>query len=266
MVKYTLPRAPGSDLESGTKMPELAVLTPSYRRDAELFEDLHASVLAHTAPDVVHHVVCPPSDLHLFRRYVGPRCRVWTHRDFLPRRYVPIANASGLAINLRRPWPPVRGWVVQQLMKMAAAAQIDATALLIADSDAVLVRHVRASDLTVDGRTAYCRVDGAVTAQMGRHVQWHKVARRLLQLPEAAELPLPDYVSAMSVWDSAVLIELKSRLEQVSGRNWLEMVASELHVSEFMLYGVFVDEVLRDRAALQTPLCQEGYAKPSLKK
>src|SRR5687768_8891559 len=103
-------RMPGLSRRA-SDMDDLAVLTPSFRGDARLFADLHESVLANTAPSVVHHVVTPPSDAHLFRQYAGARCRVWTHRDLLPRHCVSVPYASGLTINLRRPWLPVRGWV-----------------------------------------------------------------------------------------------------------------------------------------------------------
>lgn len=145
------------------------------------------------------------------------------------------------------------------MMKMAAASAIDGDAVLIADSDAVLVRHIQASDLLVDGKIGYYRVDDGVAPHMRRHVLWHGVARRLLRLPEAVGPLLPDYVSAMCVWDSTVLHQLKSRLEQVGGRSWLDVVAAELHVSEFVLYGVFADDVLGNRPALRKPLCHDYY-------
>src|SRR4051794_25344950 len=110
---------------------DLAVVTPSFRHDADLFADLHESVLANTAPGVVHHVVVPPSDASLFKQYEGARCRVWTHRDLLPRYCLSVPYSSGLTLTLRRPWLPVRGWVVQQLMKIAATAAIEARAVLV---------------------------------------------------------------------------------------------------------------------------------------
>src|SRR4051812_41749820 len=70
-----------NDMDGLTQdMDDLAVVTPSFRGDAALFENLHESVLANTAPSVVHHVVVPPSDARLFTHYEGARCRVWTHR------------------------------------------------------------------------------------------------------------------------------------------------------------------------------------------
>jgi Family of unknown function (DUF6492) len=243
---------------------DLAVLTPSFRKDAALFADLHSSVLANTADSVVHHVVVPPSDAHLFREYEGPRCRVWTHRDLLPRYCLPIPHGSGLMLNLRRPWPPVRGWVTQQIMKLAGTAALDARAVLIADSDAVLVREATLDEFVHNGRLWHHRRNAAVTACMQRHVLWHNVARRLLGVPGVASAPLPDYISPICVWDPLVVRSMTARIADSTGRNWLDAVGNQLHVSEFVLYGVFVDEVLGDAAAVDGDLCHNYYERTPL--
>ena len=246
-------------------MDDLAVLTPSFRGDARLFADLHRSVMLNTDESVVHHVVVPPCDARLFRRFEGPRCRVWTHRELLPRYFVSVPYASGLALNLRRPLPPVRGCVVQQVMKLAAAARLDARAVLVVDSDAVLVRPASLDELTHDaGLWHYCK-DHGVTEGMRRHVVWHGVARRILGLPDAALPPLPDYVSPISVWDPSVVRSMLERISDATGRPWIDVVASQLHVSEFVVYGVFVDEVLGRDAGRDRDLCHNYYARSPLR-
>jgi hypothetical protein len=244
-------------------MDQLAVLTPSFRGDASLFADLHESVLTNAAPSVVHHVVTPPSDAHLFRQYEGARCRVWTHRDFLPRHYASVPHASGLTLSLRRPWSPVRGWVVQQLMKMAATTAIGARAVVIMDSDAVLLRELSIDRLVREGRLRHFRQDGAVTADMKRHLLWHKVARRLLGVRGGVSAPAADYVSPIAVWDPSVVRDLMAHIEECTGRAWFDAVAGQLHVSEFMLYGVFADDVL-SIAPYEGALCHNYYERVPL--
>jgi hypothetical protein len=242
-------------------MADLAVLTPSFAGDASLFAGLHESVRANTAPSVVHHVVVPPSDARLFRRYEGARCRVWTHRDLLPRHCVSVPYAAGLTISLRRPWLPVRGWVVQQIMKMAGTAAIDARAVVIMDSDAVLLRKLTLEQLIHDGRLWHFRRDDGVVAGMNRHLVWHQVARRLLGLPGSVSAPAPDYISPIAVWDPAAVRALMGHIEDSTGQNWIDAVAGELHISEFVLYGVFVDYVRGGMARFAGPLCHNYYAR-----
>jgi Family of unknown function (DUF6492) len=224
-------------------MSELAVITPSFRDDAEMFADLHRSVLEFTPPDTVHHVFIPVRDRPLFARHEGPRCRIWTSPEILPRRFVKVGQGHNY-LNARRPWPPIRGWITQQAIKIAATGRIDADLVLLADSDVVLVRPVRAERFTVDGLRCLHREEKAVTEDMERHMIWHRVARELLGLPAAPPPPLPDYVSPFNFWEPAVVRAMQDRIRQTTGRDWLDAFTSQLHISEFILYGVFVDEVL----------------------
>src|SRR5437899_1900521 len=129
-------------------MSELAVITPSFRGDAAMFAYLHRSVLEFTPPDTIHHVFVPLRDKPLFDRYQGPRCKIRTSVEVLPRRYLRIGRGDSY-VDLRRPWPPIRGWITQQAIKLSAAAELDAEVVLIADSDVVLVRPVRADRFVV---------------------------------------------------------------------------------------------------------------------
>ncbi|MFI7701652.1 DUF6492 family protein [Nonomuraea sp. NPDC049480] len=239
-------------------MSKLAVITPSYAPDVELFAELHRSVLEFTSDDTIHHVFVPPGDREVFARFEGPRCHVWVRSELLPRRYVRLPKTD-LYVNYRHPWPPLRGWVMQQTVKIAAVGLIDADALLIVDSDAVLVRPTSVESFMVDGRLCLYRLDNGVTAEMERHVIWHQVARDLLGLPPAPPPPLPDYVTAMTFWDPEIVRAMQRRITKVTGRDWLDAFNSQLHVSEFILYGVFVDEVLKSSPPINTTICHLSY-------
>jgi hypothetical protein len=230
-------------------MAELAVITPSYAPDAELCADLNVSVLRHTPGSVTHYIITPRRDVRLFSRLSGPRTQVLAVDDLLPRRLVPVPGAN-LWVNLRHPFPPIRGWMMQQLVKLQAAAQLPADQLLLVDSDVLLVRPVGAGTFTHDGRIRFYRKEAGVTARMTRHVIWHSVARELLGLPEE-RLPLPDYVSAFNVWDRQTVLALQARIQRVTGRYWLDALGAQLHLSEFVLYGVFVDRILGDSARVE---------------
>lgn len=224
-------------------MSTLAVITPSFRDDAELFADLHRSVLRYTPADTVHHVFVPPGDLQVFARFTGPRCRVRSKSELLPRHFRRIGHGDNY-LNLRRPFPPVRGWVTQQAIKLAATAELDAATVLTVDSDVVLVRPVTAAFLAGPAHPPLYRMDNGVHEGMPMHIVWHRVARQLLGLPEQHTLPLPDYVSAFNFWRPEVVRAVQARITAITGRPWLEVFTGQLRVSEFVLYGVFVDEVL----------------------
>ena len=248
-------------------MTELAVITPCYRGDVALFRELHRSVLEFTPADTVHHVFVPPQDRHLFTEFEGPRCRVTVRSRMLPRHYVRLPKE--IYVNLKRPWPALRPWVMQQTVKIAAAAQLDADVVLVADSDAVFIRPITAdrfrrarepagsegrragepagSEVRAGTGLALHREERGVKPEMTRHVLWHQVARDLLGLAPAPPPPLPDYVTPLNYWDPAVVRAMQQRVAETTGRDWMDAFNAQLHISEFILYGVFVDEVLSAR-------------------
>jgi Family of unknown function (DUF6492) len=242
-------------------MSSLAILTPSYGPDLELCRDLNRSVLRWTPPDVHHHVLVPRRDRELFAPLRGPRTEVWTLDRLIPRRMLPVP-AANLWLNVRRPHVPIRGWVMQQLVQLSAGAELGADLLLLVDSDVVFVRPVTVDTFREAGRVRFYRSDDAIDERLPRHLIWHDVARRLLGLPPAGSPPLPDYVSSPQAWDRRVVLALRDRVEEVTGRPWLDAIASQLHFSECILHGVFVDEVLGESAnvfAAASMLCHNYY-------
>jgi Family of unknown function (DUF6492) len=225
---------------------ELAVITPSYGPDFELCRDLNASVLAFTPPSTSHYIITSARDLERFAALRGPRTKVWSIDAMLPRYVVGVPRAN-LWLNLRHPVPPVRGWVMQQVAKLHAATQIDADVLLSVDSDVALVRPVTAQTFRQGDRICLYRKDAGVTHDLPRHVIWHAVARKLLGLPPARP-PLPDYIQSPNVWDRAAILAMQERIQEVTGRPWMQAFAAQPHISECTLYGVFVDEVLGERS------------------
>jgi hypothetical protein len=230
----------------------LAILTPSYRPDLEGLRRLHRSVLEHTDGDVVHHVIVPRADLELFGDLASSRLKLWSEADFLPPRFVLTdgfadvirrfdflpAKARVKAINSRRPWPPIRGWILQQIIKLQAATRIDADVLAVIDSDVVLIRDVARSTFVRDASVRLYRNPRGITAAMERHTKWEAASARLLGIPPTAEHA--DYIAGLITWDPALVAECLARVESVTGSGWASAVGSELHFSEFMLYGSFV--------------------------
>jgi hypothetical protein len=219
----------------------MVVVTPTYAPDLELFGDLHRSVQSCFPPDVRHVAVVDETDLPLFRRFEGPRCLVVGVRDVLPRSVRPLP-AVDLWVNLRRPVPPLRGWIIQQLVKLAIAEQLSERVIVLADSDIVFVRPVTVATVAPHGRVRMYRKDGGVGPSLPRHLRWHAAARGLLGLPPTPAPPLPDYVSSLNCWDRDLARRALRRIEEVTGGRWVDAVGRELHVSEWTLYGLFADE------------------------
>jgi hypothetical protein len=239
----------------------LAVITPSLSRDFQLFCDLHHSVLEFMPEGVVHHVVTPRQDVEVFRRLRSSRCVVWSQTDLLPRRFVHVPWGDKLdwfrswepfsgvaAVNLRHPFPPIRNWIMQQLVKLAVATHLDADVLLIVDSDVVLVRPVTAETFSRGRAVRLYRKDGEVDRRLPAHLKWDQNARRLLGLP-GAEPPLPEYTTSLWAADRRLVVRLLHRIEAVNDGSWADVLGAQLHLSETVLYGLFVEELVGGTAA-----------------
>jgi Family of unknown function (DUF6492) len=167
---------------------QIVVVTPTYAPDLELFSDLHESVLRWFPLNVRHVVVVTERHVAPFRRFEGPRCVVVGIDDVLPRSVRALPRVQ-MRINLRRPVPPLRGWILQQLVKLAIAEQARERAVIMADSDVVFVRPVTVDTFAPGGQVRLYRKDNGVEGSMPRHMRWHVVARKLLGL-SAAQAPL----------------------------------------------------------------------------
>jgi hypothetical protein len=237
-------------------MKRMSVVTKSFAPDFELCADLHQSVLDYSPDSVHHHIFVPERDLKLFGRLAGPRTHIRCEIDLLPRSFVPVPFTN-LTVNLGRPFPPVRGWILQQVVKLAAVAASEDDVVLVADSDVEFVRPFTAETFVQDSVVRFCRKPRAINEQLPRHMAWHRTARTLLGLPPA-EAPYADYISAMLASDPAIVRQMLARVTAVSGCPWTTAITRQLHISEWTLYGVFVDEVIGAPAksfVSDDPLC-----------
>jgi hypothetical protein len=238
-------------------MNRMSVITRSFAPDFELCVDLNRSVLECSPESVHHHIVVAQSDLNLFGRLAGPRTHIRCERDLLPSTFIPVPFAN-FTVNLLRPFPPVRGWILQQVLKLAAAAASEDDVVLLADSDVEFVREFNVETFVRNGVVRFYNKPSEIDERLPRHMIWHRVARALLGLPPAHS-PFPDYVSCLVSLDPTIVRRMLARVTAKTGHPWTTAIAGQLHFSEWTLYGVFVDDVIGAPAnsfASDDPLCR----------
>lgn len=223
-------------------MTSMAVVTKSFAPDFELCAALNRSMLENSPGTIHHHIIVPRSDLKLFGRLAGPRTHIRCEADLLPNTFVRMPF-SNIMINLRQPFPPVRGWIQQQVIKLATIAASDDNAVLVVDSDVEFIRPFNAEMFVRNGIVRFFRGSDHIDTQLPRHMTWHRVARTLLGLP-AAEPPYPDYISSPLAWNPEIVKQMLARVSATTGRPWPTAIAGQLDFSECVLYGVFVDSVM----------------------
>jgi hypothetical protein len=230
---------------------KVCLITISYRGDLELAQDLCASIDRFADPEIEHVLVVPRSDLSLFSPLATGNRRLIPVEDVLPSGYtrLPLPHRISLGDFSRRIreiwWGPtglVRGWIVQQILKLSTPAITDREVIVFADSDIVLVRPLLANSFTDEASVRLYRVPGA-TEDSAMHQQWHIVSARLLGLTSKQYFGA-DYIGNLISWRRDVILQLQDRLAEVGGKRWDKVVAQQRAFSEYILYGIFAEHVL----------------------
>jgi len=243
----------------------VAFVTISYGPDRDRCALLRRS-LDDFAPAVEHWIVVDRADLPLFQSLQRSAATVLTTEDVLP---LPLRRVDLRRVGFRsNMWiqargKPVRGWLVQQLIKLAITEELKADVLVYADSDVVLLRPFRASSVVDEhGRVRlYARPD-AIDETLANHVLWHRSAETLLGIGPRTP-PMADFITSLVPWKRESAVALLRHVERNTGRHWLRALAGASDVSEYTLYGRFACDVLGERAGhyvTSSSLCRDYWA------
>lgn len=235
-----------------------AIVTASYRGDIERCRLLCESIDRHVSGHARHIILVEDRDGPLFAGFRGPRREVLEERDLLPSWLRSFPDPTNLG--RRRVWlspmgPPLRGWHVQQLRRIAIAIRVPEEVMLSCDSDVVFVKPFDVASLQQDRAVRFHRVPGeahaVVPAFVEDHRRWSRRAGTLLGIAGAAETDV-GYIANMVPWRTDTARAMTQRIESVAGRSWPAALCASRALSECTIYGRFVDEV-EDRPDRHVP-------------
>ena len=130
---------------------------------------------------------------------------------------------------------------MQQLTKLSAVNAVNTEAIMFADSDLVFVRPFESSKVWKDGHLRLHRVSGPPPKPT--HERWHRDAGRLLGL-STSNWYGADYIGQLITWRCDTVRAMLDFITRHSGRHWSTTLANMLQLSEYILYGVYVEHVL----------------------
>jgi hypothetical protein len=225
----------GTQRESKSRV---AVVTPSFARDFELCRELNASVMRHTPFN--HYLFVDRSDVPMFRALANSRTIVGAIEDMIPSAFFKVPW-------LKRHWMskvslPVKGWLVQQVVKISSASVVEEPTIVNMDSDTQFVRDVTEELFHRDGETRLYRLPDGITPGM-IHVKMHRNVSRLLGI-RSGDPPTDDYVGNVISWDREIVLAMCAYIERTTGRPWYVGFARARMVSEYFTYGLYVDKVV----------------------
>ena len=231
-----------------TRSPTVALLTCSMARDIGIFELLAASVDAHVDTDVPHRVVVPAADLGVFKRFANARREIIAQEDVLPVRIwkapAALRHLAFLRAGCRRPvyLAPgprvVRGWMLQQFLKIDMARRAPEDAIMHVDSDVSFFRNFAAGDAFQNERPRYFRALGSTRNPM--HKAWVQSSCDFLGVP-APEEHRAHYIENCVLWSRDVTHAMAEQIEAQQGKPLHEAIFDASTMSEYYLYGLFAD-------------------------
>ncbi len=227
------------------------LVTCSFSGDFEICKLLCESIDRFVPQSIGHTLYVPERDVALFAPLANTRRRILTQESLLPRWFwnvpMPGPRWRKLLFLPRRniyltPYSlPVRGWIAQQIMKIAATEASDRQIVVHVDSDNAFVRPLKYADLVRDGRVRIYRKPEKVESNF--HRRWHEAAGRLLGLPPS-DFYDAEYIDQLVVWRRSVLIAMIARIGELAGTDWRVALARTPQFAEYILYGVFADQAL----------------------
>lgn len=242
--------------------PSITIITPSFRGDLEAFVRLSESFDRFASEEFVHLAIVPNGDLALFEQASAPRTQFLTYDKLMPSRFLRVPKVLNPLRSGRDIWLsprlrlPVRGWIMQQILKLAAARSAGTELIAFLDSDGFFLRPFSAADFYLDGLPRLYAKYGQVT-DLALYETWYDVSARLLGV-NRADFAGDNYVGDVVVWTRSNVEGLIRHLEQRYNRPWWVTLGNTLHFSEYLLYGIYVDHVLKEKAGqspTEEPIC-----------
>ena len=118
-----------------------------------------------------------------------------------------MPGRKGFWLSLRA--PPVRGWILQQILKIAAIQAMPERTLVFCDLDVAFFRRFDRDNLLVDGKVGLMDVPFVNDDRR----RWTATARRLLGLP-AQDGGIRNHVGNMICWNRETVKAMQGRIEK----------------------------------------------------
>jgi len=228
---------------------DFTLITPTYLPDLARAELLVESV-QRCCPGLPHHLIVDHRDLAHFR-HLGDKATIITSEDLLPWWIHRLPGRRSVWLSMRS--RPTRGWIVQQILKIAAASQLKADVSIFCDSDVAFVRPFDpASVLTREGAHANSVALLDVEFVNDEVREWTDIARTMLGLDPTALEPR-GHVGNLICWRRENVKAMIERLAHVAGTDWRAALMRLPTFSEYVLYGAHTRGILGYEAAGHHP-------------
>ncbi|PSB09292.1 hypothetical protein C7B76_25505 [filamentous cyanobacterium CCP2] len=229
-----------------------AFITPSYAPDFQRCKLLCWSIQKFVTFPVKHYIVVDQKDLALFQELANSYTKILTKEEILPAwiKRIPFFDKKNIWLNLRGYKSGnflLRGWLVQQIVKLAAAQYVEEEVLVFVDSDVAFIEPFDVHTLVSQDKVRLFRVEHYLNENDKLSDKWKECAKHLLNLP-SENYYYDNYVNQIITWRRNTLLRMYQRIEQNFQKDWLETISEMKHLSEYILYGIFASYVSREHS------------------
>mgnify|MGYP007002410810 CR=1 FL=1 len=222
--------------------------TPSYRNDLDRLLLMRRSIRKFYKGQARHVIAVPKEDLALFQKALtDEKCDFLTQQSlviptFFPRKgYHTFAKLfPSQAWRLQR-YAGKGGWIIQQIVKLMSSQLVERGPIAILDSDTFFVRPFDDSDLLPPHGKILIRQ--MPSTESGKHRRHIANARQLLGLTSGNTEH--HFMSCPAILYAEWVRALLKHIESAHGEDWQNVLLAQSTISEYSLYGVFVEELLK---------------------
>ncbi len=219
----------------------ISLITPSYAPDFERCRLLCQSIEPFVSGYDRHYLVVDSDDIPLFKSLTSSTTEIICKQDMLPHWLHKIPYQTKWWLSSRS--LPVRGWILQQLIKLSTGEHIDSDVYLFVDSDTLFVKPFDVSSIVQGEGVRLYRTSRKPDDYLNkRKNSWHLHAKKLFGLPDHTDLS-GEYIAQLVSWRRDTLLELTRFIEDKYCCDWRVKLARTLDFSEYTLYGVYVEHV-----------------------
>lgn len=229
----------------------VTLVTPSYAKDIERFT-LQRESIERCGIDLPHCALINHEDMDLFAKIpFQHNLRLISSQDLLTPRFEARRLGWGRRrreIEYWRGRPPIHGWYIQQLLKLAAPQVVETEGIICLDSDTLFVDRVTADDFYApDGRVYLFETEDDVDCEMGewyiRSLKFLGESLRHRSVRRTTHSPVPMH--------RQVVLDMQAHIEKQHGVFWMEAMARAESIMEYSTYGVYARYL--DRFQRTTP-------------
>lgn len=222
-----------------------ALITPCYAPDYERCRLLVESANRWVTGLDAHYLLIDRRDEYLFSPLIGGRVRLLLKETLLPPWMHPPLVGRKWWVSLKT--LPVRGWILQQVVKLAVAEVIDADAFVFADADVFFVRSWDAQSLWQHGNLRLFRASrGGELLTSWRYRNWYRAAALFAGISNP-KLINGAYIAQLVSWRRDNALALLRAIEQATQKPWKLAMLAKQDFSEFICYGTYVEHRLQVR-------------------